>query len=83
MRILVDLSWAEGLGGSNEGKNSLAIDIAFCNKHLMEDATYESIFQLKLVYYVGVGLIMTTMAATMERDPSYYNQGFYIHCFIS
>lgn len=49
----------------------------------MEDATYESIFQLKLAYYIGVGLIMTTMAAMMERDPSYYSRGFYKHCFIS
>lgn len=64
-------------------KNTLAIDVAFCNKHLMEDETYGSIFQLKLVCYVRVGLIVITMAAMIERDTSSYSQGFYIHCFIS
>lgn len=49
----------------------------------MEDETYESSFQLKLVCYVRVGLIVITMAAMIERDTSYYSQGFYIHCFIS
>lgn len=83
MRILADLNWVEGLGGGNEGKNTLAIAVAVCNKHLTEDETYESSFQLKLVCYVRVGLIVITMTAMIERDTSYYSQGFYIHCFIS
>lgn len=58
--------------------NILAIDVAFCNEHLMEDAAYESVFQLKLVYHMSeVGLVMIKKAAVMERDTSYYSPGFY------
>lgn len=49
--MVLDLNQDEGLGGGTDG--TLAIDVAFWNKHLMEDAAYESVFQLKLVCHMS------------------------------
>lgn len=40
----------------------------------MEDAAYDSVFQLKLVYHISeVGLVVIKLAAMMERDtPGFY-----------
>lgn len=79
--MVLDLNQDEGLGG---GADTLAIDVAFWNKHLMEDAAYESVFQLKLVCHMSeVEWVVTMMAAMTERDTSYYSPGFHKHCFIS